>query len=123
MEVLIAFTVAAAALGTLVYGMASAVRSELRAKANRSEMRLAQLRLESAGIDQPLTVGVLEGETGGLRWRQRTSRMQPALPVAKADARNLGRPAAELYWVEVAVAGGNGTEVRLATSRVVVAKP
>src|SRR5688572_5102778 len=103
MEVLIAFTTAAVVMGTLAYGVAIAVRSDVRAKASRGEIRLAQSRLESAGLEQPLRPGVLEGETDGLRWRQRTSRVKPAhLPVV-ASPGTPARPAAELFWVEVAV--------------------
>lgn len=122
MEVLIAFTIAAMVMGTLVYGVAVAVRSDVRAKANRSEMRLAQSRLEAAGVEQPLRTGWLEGETDGLRWRQRTSKANPIVLLAPAP-KSQARPAAELYWVEVAVTGSRGTEVRLATSKVAIITP
>jgi prepilin-type N-terminal cleavage/methylation domain-containing protein len=121
-EVLIALTIAALVMGSLFYGVAIAVRSDVRARTNRSEMRLALSRLEAAGIQHPLRPGLLEGETNGLRWRQLTSKVRPvavSAPVSKSQA----LPAAELYWVEVAVTGRKGTEVRAATSKIAVMTP
>ena len=122
MEVLIAFTRAAVAIGTLVYGLVTAIRSDVRAKSNRLEMRLAQSRLEAAGVEHPLRPGLLEGELNGLRWRQRTSKANP-IRLSSSDPKNHGKPAIELYWVEVEVIGGKGAEVRLATSKVAFVAP
>src|SRR5215218_4440431 len=82
MEVLIAFTIAAIVVATLAYGVTIAFRSDLYAKANRAEMRVAQSRLEAAGIERPLMVGTIEGEANGLRWRQHVSRAKPIVLAA-----------------------------------------
>ena len=105
----------------VVYGVAIAARSDVRAKVNRSEMRLAQSRLEAAGVDQPLRPGTLEGEV------QRSSLAAARI---EDEARSLldsrtrakrNSASCRIYWVEVAVTGSNGTEVRLATAKIVMA--
>lgn len=122
-EVLIAFTIAAIAIASLAYGVTIAFRSDLRAKANRAEMRLAQSRLEAVGIERPLAVGTINGETHGLRWREQVSRAKPIALTAVASAKDAKRSSAELYWVEVVVTGRDGRELRLGASKVGVVAP
>lgn len=123
MEVLIAFTIAAMAIATLAYGVTTAFRSDLRAQSSRAEMRLAQSRLEAAGIEQPLVAGTIEGDTNGLHWRQHVSKAKPIVLAAPLTAKDGKRSTAELYWVEIVVKGRDGRELRVATSKVGFAMP
>lgn len=123
MEVLIAFTVATIVMGSLAYGIGAAIRSDVWAESTRQQVRLARSRLEAAGVEQPLRPGTFEGEANGFRWRLTTSAARLAPSLASGDQKGASRSMLQLYWVEVAVTNGSGTEVRLATSKVAKVDP
>ena len=120
LEVLVAFALAAVVLGLLVYGVAAAVRSDVRAKANRGALSLAQSKLEAIGVEQPLRLGTQDGEANGYRWRQVTTVARPTFGPVEPRAKQAvqPQPASSLYWVEITVAGSDGTKIKLAALKI-----
>lgn len=119
-EILVAFAILAIGLGTISAGIAVAMRSDNRTQTTRVALRLAQSRLEMAGIVRPLAVGRSEGLTmPSYRWRETISavqwRKEPARP---QEAGKPGQPAATApftpFWVEIEVVAADGAVARLA---------
>jgi len=121
LEVLIAFVIAAAAMGVLFNTALSGVVTVRNAALYETALALAQSRLALAGrfIAQP---GVSEGQDGPFRWRVQVS---PVATSARApDSGILGRQTAQmratLYSVTAVVgwrSEGHAREVRLETRR------
>ena len=117
LEILVAFVILALGLGAISTGVMLAMRSDARTQLSRTALRVAQSRLEAAGISEPLAPGTSEGVVANrLRWRQTVSevraagdtRAQPGARPAQASG------ALKSYWVEIAVEAPDGTATRLA---------
>ncbi|MCG2632366.1 prepilin-type N-terminal cleavage/methylation domain-containing protein [Bradyrhizobium sp. WYCCWR 13023] len=118
LEILIAFLILALGLGALAVGVAVALRSDARTNASRTAMRLAQSRLEMAGITTPLVPGHREGLIGGrYKWEETISEVHMVQSKGSgaagkpADGTNLG---ATPFWVEIAVRTPDGVGARIA---------
>ncbi|MBR0697764.1 prepilin-type N-terminal cleavage/methylation domain-containing protein [Bradyrhizobium lablabi] len=121
LEVLIAFVVLAIGLGAMTMGVALAMRSDLRTHVGQGALRVAQSRLEAAGVSEALVPGQREGRVGRrYRWRQTTVEALPStLAVRKQDAEPSRQSAAiRTFWVTVVVNAGSGTTVQLAALKV-----
>jgi general secretion pathway protein I len=118
LEILVAFVILALGLGAVLTGVAGAMRSDARTQSNRVALRLAQSRLEAAGITQALVPGLSEGQiTEKYKWRQTITAIR-----LKADQQEVqgGRPGQSAngemksFWVEVTVQAADGTAAKLA---------
>jgi general secretion pathway protein I len=128
LEILVAFVILALGLSAVLVGISVAMRSEAKTQANRNALRVAQSRLEMAGVTEVLAPGYREGRVGSRYvWRQTVTAIQPV-----RDSRDPGGTKPEpsaggaltAFWVEVAVRAGDGTIVRLAGIKIAtVAKP
>ncbi|KRR03231.1 hypothetical protein CQ12_40260 [Bradyrhizobium jicamae] len=117
LEILIAFVVLALGLGAISTGVVVAMRSDARTQVNRTALRVAQSRLEAAGISEALVAGTREGLVANkFRWRQTVTELRS---VGDTRTQQGGRPAPangalRSFWVEVAVEAPDGTATRLA---------
>lgn len=118
LEILIAFLILALGLGALAVGVAVALRSDARTNASRAAMRLAQSRLEMAGIAMRLVPGHREGLIGDrYKWEETISEVQlvqskeGGAPAKPADGTNLGLTP---FWVEISVRTPDGVGARIA---------
>jgi general secretion pathway protein I len=117
LEILVAFVILALGLGAISTGVVVAMRSDARTQINRAALRVAQSRLEAAGISEALAPGYREGLIANkFRWRQTVTEVRPA-----SDARppQGARPASangalRSFWVEIAVEAPDGTATKLA---------
>jgi general secretion pathway protein I len=116
-EILVAFLVLALGLGAISTGVVVAMRSDARTQVSRTALRVAQSRLEAAGISEALAPGYREGLIANkFRWRQTVTEVRAATdtrqpqPVRPAPASNALRS----FWVEVAVEAPDGTATKLA---------
>lgn len=128
LEILIAFIVLALGLGGIFVGVAIAMRSDAKTQASRSVLRVAQSRLEAAGVTEALAPGQREGRTGNMyTWRQTVSAIEPVAPMRDAAGRKPEPRAAatmNAFWVEVAVRAGDGTVAKLGAVKLApAAKP
>jgi general secretion pathway protein I len=116
-EILVAFVILALGLGAILTGVAVAMRSDARTQVSRTALRVAQSRLESAGIAEALVAGSREGVIANkFRWRQTVTEIRPATDTRQPQgARPVAAgPALRSFWVEVAVEGPDGTATKLA---------
>ena len=94
------------------------MRSDARTQVNRTALRVAQSRLEAAGISEALAPGYREGTIANkFRWRQTVTELRPATRCAPAARRARPAPASNAlrsFWVEVAVEAPDGTATKLA---------
>ena len=123
LEVLVAFVIAALALGALYQGtlgglLAARVSGQTQEALSRARSRLAEI-----GHGAPLRAGEQQGDDGGgYRWRLRVMPVATA-PLARGDAGTVARgPRAALYAVTVWIAW-SGREVRLDSEAVAAAPP
>lgn len=116
-EILVAFVILALGLGAISTGVVLAMRSDARTQLSRTALRIAQSRLEAAGISEALAPGTSEGLVANrFRWRQTVSEVRAA---GERAAQQGARPAQasgalKSYWVEIAVEAPDGTATRLA---------
>jgi general secretion pathway protein I len=117
LEILVAFLILALGLGAISTGVVVAMRSDARTQVNRTALRVAQSRLEAAGISEALAPGYREGLIAHkFRWRQTVTELglasdtRPAQGARPAPASN----ALKSFWVEVAVEAPDGTAIKLA---------
>ncbi len=116
-EILVAFVILALGLGAISTGVVVAMRSDARTQVNRTALRVAQSRLEAAGISEALVAGYREGTIANrFRWRQTVTELRPATDARQPQG---GRPAPasnalRSFWVEVAVEAPDGTATKLA---------
>jgi general secretion pathway protein I len=117
LEILVAFVILALGLGAISTGVVVAMRSDARTQVNRTALRVAQSRLEAAGISEALAPGYREGLVANkFRWRQTVTELRPASDTRQPQG---ARPAPEngalkSFWVEVAVETPDGTGIKLA---------
>ena len=79
LEILVAFVILALGLGAISTGVVVAMRSDARTQVNRTALRVAQSRLEAAGISEALAPGTREGLIANkFRWRQTVTELRPA---------------------------------------------
>jgi type II secretory pathway pseudopilin PulG len=116
-EILVAFLVLALGLGAISTGVVVAMRSDARTQVSRTALRVAQSRLEAAGISEALAPGYREGLIANkFRWRQTVTEVRASTdarqpqPVRSAPASNALRS----FWVEIAVEAPDGTATKLA---------
>jgi general secretion pathway protein I len=119
LEVLVAFLVLALGLGILLSGISGAVRTDNHTMSNLAALRVAQSRLESAGLVEPLEVGQRKGLVANrYRWEQviASVHISPARPELPDSASNQTAASADLtpFWVEVTVRAKDGTTSKLA---------
>jgi type II secretory pathway pseudopilin PulG len=117
LEILVAFVILALGLATVLAGVSVAMRSDARTQTSRSLWRVAQSRLEAAGVTERLTPGDREGRLGNnYTWRQTVTPVQSAAGSRKSEDAKPGLPVTNVtaFWVQVAVRAGDGTVVRLA---------
>jgi len=133
LEILVAFVVLALGLAAVLTGVSVAMRSDAKTQTSRSVLRVAQSRLEAAGVTEALAPGQHDGRVGNYyTWRQTVTAVQSGAGVrkpegAKPEGIKPEAPAANAvsaFWVEVAVRAGDGTVATLAGLKLApVAKP
>lgn len=112
LEILVAFVVLAMGLAAILVGVVVAMRSDARTQASRDTLRVAQSRLEAAGLTEGLLPGRREGRIGNRYvWQQTVTNVQ-AVSAARDTIPGGNQVAA--FWVEVSVRAGDGTVARLA---------
>ena len=118
LEILVAFVILALGLATVLAGVSVAMRSDAKTQTSRTLWRVAQSRLEAAGVTERLVPGDREGRLGNnYVWRQTVTPVQSSVGWRKLDDTRPGPPvtnAMAAFWVEVAVRAGDGTVIRLA---------
>ncbi|ANW00402.1 hypothetical protein LMTR13_09725 [Bradyrhizobium icense] len=116
-EILVAFVILALGLGAISTGVVVAMRSDARTQVNRAALRVAQSRLEAAGVSEALAPGYREGVIANkFRWRQTVTEVRPASDARPSQG---ARPAPatgalKSFWVEIAVEAPDGTATKLA---------
>jgi len=123
LEILVAFVILALGLGAISTGVALAMRSDARTQTSRVALRLAQSRLEAAGISDVLTSGYREGLIAErYRWRQKVTEVRPAderrAPQQGVQPAPAGG-AVKSFWVEVAVETPDGAAMKLGALKIV----
>lgn len=119
-EILVAFVVLALGLGTISAGIAVAMRSDGRSQTSRVALRLAQSRLETAGIVRPLVAGRSEGlMVPNYRWQETVTpvqwRAEPPWPPDRGQPnQKAGNGPLVPFWVEIEVVAADGAVARLA---------
>jgi Tfp pilus assembly protein FimT len=118
LEILVAFVVLALGLAAVLTGVTVAMRSDAKVQTSRSVLRVAQSRLEAAGVTETLVPGHHEGRVGSYyTWLQTVTAVQSGAGSRKPES---GKPepvaanAVSAFWVEVAVRAGDGTVAKLA---------
>jgi prepilin-type N-terminal cleavage/methylation domain-containing protein len=136
LELLVAFVILALGLSAILTGVAFAMRSDGHTQMTQIMFRLAQSRLEEAGVSEELVAGHREGRiAGNFRWQEtitavhietRLSAPQNAKPDAKSDtkpAQSGDNRSVVSYWVEVTVQAADGTVARLAALKLASGAP
>jgi type II secretory pathway pseudopilin PulG len=118
LEILIAFVILAIGLGAISTGVAIAMRSDGRSQTSRVALRLAQSRLEAAGITEALVPGRREGVSNNYKWQQTVTAIHlGGVPREVPDLKSAQPPqsnAVASFWVEVSVQAADGSLARLA---------
>jgi type II secretory pathway pseudopilin PulG len=116
LEILVAFVILALGLGAISTGVVVAMRSDARTQASRAALRVAQSRLEAAGISEALAPGYREGLVANkFRWRQTVSEVRAGDTRPQQGARPpQANGELKSYWVEIAVEAPDGTATKLA---------
>jgi general secretion pathway protein I len=119
LEVLVAFLVLAVGLGIILSGISTAVHANGHTMSNLAAMRVAQSRLEAAGIAEKLVIGHRQGVVANrYTWQQTVTPVQigAAGPAQHSSAPDQAVVKADLtpLWVEVTVRAKDGTVARLA---------
>lgn len=129
LEILVAFVILALGLAAILAGVSVAMRSDTRTQISRSVLRVAQSRLEAAGVTERLVPGQRDGRVGDrYTWRQTVTPIQSGAVSRPPDGTKPAPPVANAvtaFWVEVAVRAGDGTVAKLAGLKLAlpVAKP
>jgi type II secretory pathway pseudopilin PulG len=118
LEILVGFVVLALGLGAISTGIAVAMRSDGRTQSMQVALRLAQSRLEAAGISEKLAPGYREGRAENYRWQETITTVpigtKPPEPQGDKPSPPAATTAIGAYWIEIAVQGADGTVARLA---------
>ncbi len=115
LEILVAFVILALGLGAISTGVVVAMRSDARTQINRTALRVAQSRLEAAGLAEALAPGTREGLIADkFRWRQTVTEVRPAGDPRPQGSRPAPSGALKSFWVEIAVEAPDGTAIKLA---------
>jgi len=118
LEILVAFVILALGLAAILAGVSTAMRSDAKTETGRGALRLAQSRLEAAGVTEALVPGHREGRIGNkYTWRQTVTAIRSAAGSNEPEVGKTKPPAVSAvaaFWVEVAVRAGDGTAARLA---------
>jgi general secretion pathway protein I len=118
LEILIAFIILAIGLGAISTGVAIAMRLDGRSQSSRVALRLAQSRLEAAGITEALVPGRREGVSNNYKWQQTVTAIQlGGAPREIPDLKSAQPPhsdAVASFWVEVSVLAADGSLARVA---------
>jgi general secretion pathway protein I len=118
LEILVAFVILAIGLGAISTGVAIAMRSDGRSQTSRVALRLAQSRLEAAGITEPLVPGRREGVSNNYKWQQTVTAIHlGGAPRDVRDIKSVQPPQSDAiasFWVEVSVQAADGSLARLA---------
>jgi len=117
LEILVAFVILALGLGAISTGVVVAMRSDTRAQISRTALRVAQSRLEAAGISEALVPGYREGLIANkYRWRQTVTELHAATDAGRPQAAQPApaNGALRSFWVEIAVEAPDGTAAKLA---------
>ena len=128
LEVLVAFVIAALALGELFSVAASDLHSVAVAGRVEEAVSRARSHLAATGLDGALVAGEQQGEDGGgYHWAVRVAQLAAAAPPASGPAMGAPQGArAALYLVTASVSwqeGGQARSVHLTTERVAPAAP
>jgi general secretion pathway protein I len=127
LEILVAFVILALGLGAISTGVVVAMRSDARTQVNRTALRVAQSRLEAAGISEALAPGTREGLIADkFRWRQTVTEVRPAGDTRPPQGARPApaKSALQSFWVEIAVEAPDGTAIKLAALKLATeAKP
>ena len=112
-EAIVAFVILTLGIGTIVVGVATAMRSDASAHNGRVMNRIAHARLESAGVTGKLVIGRREGGIGQFTWTETvrpatTGEKRQSKPASEADG------GAALVWIEIVVRASDGSEEKLA---------
>ena len=118
LEILVAFVILALGLAAMSTGVAVAMRSDGRIHTSRAALRLAQSRLEAAGIAGPLVPGHREGRIGSsYKWQETVTAVPTGAKQAEQQGIKANQPATGAaiapFWVEVEVQAADGTVARL----------
>jgi general secretion pathway protein I len=118
-EILVAFVVLALGLGAISTGVAVAMRSDSRTQASRVALRVAQSRLEAAGVTEALVPGHREGRVSNhYKWQETITAVHLGAEPPELRGVKPGQTAANAgvapFWVEIAVQAADGTVARLA---------
>jgi general secretion pathway protein I len=114
LEILVAFVVLALGLGAISTGIAVAIRSDGRIQTSRVALRLAQSRLEAAGIAGALVPGHREGRTGNsYKWQETITAVHIASKPPELRGVQVSQTpsnaAISPFWVEISVQAADGT--------------
>jgi general secretion pathway protein I len=127
LEILVAFVILALGLGAISTGVVVAMRSDARTQVNRTALRVAQSRLEAAGISEALAPGTREGLIADkFRWRQTVTELRSSSDARPPQGARPAPPNGALrsFWVEIAVEAPDGTAIKLAALKLATeAKP
>jgi len=117
LEILIAFVILALGLAAISTGVALAMRSDGRTQTSRVAVRIAQSRLEAAGLAKALLPGRREGQIANrYKWQETVT---PAVvgtepPERSKPGQTAASPAIAPFWVEITVQAADGTTAKLA---------
>jgi general secretion pathway protein I len=119
LEILVAFVILALGLGAISTGIAVAMRSDGRTHASRVALRLAQSRLEAAGVAEALVPGHREGRmANSYKWQETITAVHIGAEPPELRGVKSGQPATNAgmrpFWVEIAVQAADGTVAGLA---------
>ena len=119
LEILVAFVILALGLGAISTGVAIAMRSDGRTQTSRVVMRLAQSRLEAAGITEALVPGHREGRIANqYKWQETVTAVrigaEPPELLAVKPSQTAASAGIAPFWVEISVQAADGTVARLA---------
>lgn len=112
LEIVIAFTILAVALVSLLHAFGTGLRGLGAAQASAGAVMIARSKLEEVGLTIPLHEGESTGDTDqGYEWRVSITRIEDP------DLAEVFTSFVVPYRVEVAVDGANGGAVKLVTMR------
>jgi general secretion pathway protein I len=124
LEILVAFVILALGLAAISTGVAVAMRSDGRAQTSRVAFRLAQSRLEAAGLANALVPGRREGQIANhYKWQETVTAAligaAPPEPRGVKPDQTAANPGIAPFWVEITVQAADGTIARLAALKLV----